>query len=180
MGLRINKVLLLVSAIIICASCFVGCSAWGKNPVEVKYDTLPYDGYVVRAANRTDRPINLQFGDSYIILLATFEEYEAASIYNLERDESFFEENALLVMRYHHSSSDEMIELVDIAIKDGKIYPVVSMDLPPDSVICMDLNDTLIIADVKKSDVEKYSFGEVLAINLTNKDKGSVYHEKFE
>ena len=115
-----------------------------------------------------------------MLTLSTFEEYEAASIYDLERDEEFFGESALLVIKYEHTSSDKPIELVDIAIKKGKIYPVVSMELPPDHNITADEKTTLIIADVKKSDVEKYSFGEVLAINLADENDGSVYHEKFE
>ena len=92
----------------------------------------------------------------------------------------FFTENALLVMQYTHTASDEPIELVDIAIKDGKLYPVISMKLPPDHAVCTDIQDTYIIADVRKSDVEKYSFGEVLALNLADETRGSVHHEKFE
>ena len=186
MGLRIKKVGLAFLTIIICTYCLVGCSAWGKNPVEAKYDTLPYENHVIKPEQWYDETekklhfINLKFGDSDIILLSTFDEYKAANIYNFEKSEDFFTENALLVMRYHHTSSDEMIEFVDIAIKDGKIYPVVSMDLPPNSNVCADIQYTLIIADVKKSDVEKYSFGEVLAINISNENDGSHYHEKFE
>lgn len=181
---RISKVLSLFFAVIFCIGCFVGCDAFKKNAVEAKYDTLPYGEYVVRdfyynTGNNPER-VNLSFGDSDLILLSTFDEYKAANIYDLERDEEFFTENALLVMQYTHSSSDEMIEFVDIAIKDGKIYPVVSTSFAADQNLCDDIKDTLIIADVKKSDVEKYSFGKLLAINLKDETLGSKHHEKFE
>ena len=184
--MKTRKILMFILTAIICASCLVGCSAWEKNPVEAKYDTLPYDGYVIKADQWYDEAeqklhfIDLKFGDSDLILLSTFDEYKAANFNNFEKSEEFFAENALLVIRYHHSSSDEPIELVDIAIKDGKIYPVVSMDLPPDHGANTDSKNTLIISDVKKSDIEKYSFGEVLALNLSNEDAGSVHHKKFE
>ena len=195
MVLRINKLLSLFLTVSICIACFVGCqdnskndakNEEPKNAVEAKYETLPYENYVIRADYWYDEiegklnHVNLQFGDSDLILLSTFDEYKAANIYDLERSEEFFEENALLAMKYTHSSSDEPIELVDIAIKDGKLYPVISMELPPNHNICADIKDTYIVADVKKSDVKKYAFGEVLAINLANENDGSVYHEKFE
>ena len=183
---RINKILSLILTVIFCIGCFVGCDAFKKNAVEAKYETLSYENHVIRADQWYDEveeklhEVNLRFGDSDLLLLSTFDEYKAADIFDLEKSEEFFTENALLVMKYHHTSSDEPIELVDIAIKDGKLYPVVSMELPPDHNICDDIRDTLIIADVKKSDVEKYSFGDVLAINLADETRGSVYHEKFE
>ena len=180
MGLRIKKTWLSFLTVILCIGCFVGCSAWGKNPVEAKYDTLPYDGYVIRQKNLTNHPIHLNFGDSDIILISSLDEFEASGIYDYERDEDFFKENALLVMQYTHSSSDKMIEFVDIAIKDGKIYPVVSMELPPYAPICCDIIDTLIITDVKKDDIKNYSFGEVLALNLADENEGSVHHKRFE
>ena len=180
-----KKVGLLALTIIICIYCFVGCFE-KKNPVEAKYDTLPYENHVIKPEQWYDETekklhfIDLKFGDSDLILLSTFDEYKAANIYNFEKSEDFFTENALLVMRYHHTSTDEPIELVDIAIKDGKLYPVVSMDLSPEQNITTDTKNTFIIADVKKCDIEKYSFGEVLAINLSNESRGSVYHDRFE
>ena len=183
---RIGKVLSLIFSVIFCIGCFVGCDAFKKNAVEAKYDTLPYENQVIRAdhwydeAEKKLHEVNLRFGDSDLLLLSTFDEYKAANIYDLERSEEFFTENALLVMQYTHSSSDEMIEFIDIAIKDGKLYPVVSMDLSPEQNITADTKNTFIIAGVKKCDIEKYSFGEVLAINLSNESRGSVYHDRFE
>ena len=180
---KIHKVLSLVLATVFCMACFVGCKD-RKNPVEAKYETLPYENCVFRKFYYTNagkaEQVNLSFDDSDLILLSTYDEYKSANIYDLARSEDFFEENALLVMRYTHSSSDEPIELVDIAIKDGKLYPVVSMELPPDHTVCADFKYTLIIADVKKSDVRKYEFGEVLALNLADENDGSIHHDKFE
>ena len=139
---KMSKVLSLFLAVILPIACFVGCqdnskndakNEEPKNAVEAKYDTLPYENSVIRADQWYDETekklheVNLRFGDSDLLLLSTFDEYKAANIYNLERGKEFFEKNALLVMKYTHSASDEPIELVDIAIKDGKLYPVVSM-----------------------------------------------------
>ena len=184
MVLRISKFSALILSVTLLIGGFIGCDALKKNPVEAKYETLPYENCVFRKFYYTNagkaEQVNLSFDDSDLILLSTYDEYKAANIYDLARSEDFFEENALLVMQYTHSSSDEPIELVDIAIKDGKLYPVVSMELLRGQNICMDNRYTYIIADVKKSDVENYSFGEVLALNLADETYGSVFHERFE
>ena len=204
MDLRIRNVLLLLITLSITIGCFVGCSilptdgdasddqnnnaAQGenKNPVEAKYDTLPYSDYVIMKNSWYDESreehieIKFDLGGSDMLVISTFEEYAAAGIYDFERDEEFFVENSLLVMKYTYTSSDEMIEFIDIAIKDGKLYPVVSMEHIPGTPITDDYNWIYIIADVKKSDIENYSFGEVLALNLADENDGSVYHEKFE
>ena len=184
--LRISRFLALILAVVICIGGFIGCDILKRNPVEAKYDTLPYGDYVVRADSWYDKvedksySVTLKFGDGDLILLTSLDELTAANIHDLERSEDFFEENALLVMQYTHSSSDEMIEFVDIAIKEGKLYPVVSTSFAANQPLCDNIKDTLIIADVKKSDVEKYSFGKLLAINLEEETLGSKHHEKFE
>ena len=176
MGLRIRKFLPILLIAIIAISCFSGCSSEPKNAVSKKYKTLPYGDYVVIS----DVHVAYSIGDGDIHMFSTFEEYEESHINEPIKDESFFDENALLLIRFLHSMGDDPIDLVDIAIKNGKLYPVISMELAPDQNSTTGADATLYVVDVKKSDIDKYSFGEVLAINIADETRGSQYHEKFE
>ena len=176
MGLRIRKLLPILLIAIIAISCFAGCSSEPKNAVSKKYKTLPYGDYVVIS----DVHVAYSIGEGDILMFSTFDEYEESHINGLPKDEGFFDENALLVIRFRHSMGNDPLDLVDIAIKNGKLYPVISMELAPDQNSTAGADATLYVVDVKKSDIENYSFGEVLAINLADETRGSQYHEKFE
>ena len=169
-----RKILLFLLTVLTAAGCFVGCSSEPKNPVEAKYDTLDYENYVVITDAYHDIP------DVQMLIISTFDEYEEIAIDGILKDEGFFDENSLLVVKYTHSKENDPIDLVDIAIKDGKLYPVVLMELAPDQNITAGMDATLYVVDVKKSDVERYALGEVLAINLADETRGSQYHERFE
>ena len=93
-------------------------------------------------------------------------------------DESCFEEKAIVVMNVRRSSSEEIVELTGIAIKNDMLYPVLTMTHGED--LNLDILNTALIAKIDKTALSQYTAGELLIINAAYPNRGSQHHTRFE
>ncbi len=182
MGIQIKKLialLLTISSMIMLFSCEFGTNdPYTEEPltnaekIAEKYQTIPFENSFIQYGNiyalgmKTD-----------VITVNSVEEFNQTGL-DLEYSEEFFEVKALLFICFTHSSSEKFTELSDLAVKDGVIHPVITInrlgEIVPD-----DIEKSLIVCELKKSDISA-SFGDLLVINSFDTSRGSIHHEKFE
>lgn len=95
-----------------------------------------------------------------------------------QHDAAFFESRALVLVCFCHSSTEKLLELTQLAIKDGALCPVVTIDSQGD--LSTNIVYSYITAEVLRDDVAELAAGELLVINNYDPTQGSSHHARFE
>ena len=90
-----------------------------------------------------------------------------------EDEEVILKGNVAMLISFHYSSSDRIIEFVDVAVKDGKFYPIFATDSPIANEPSTDDERIDLYVVVVSEEVLDYDFQEILAINRRDLNFGS-------
>ena len=106
-----------------------------------------------------------------VISQAELEEYSELGI---TVSNNFFETKTILLIPFHYASSDKYVAFKDLAIKDGKIYPVciTGAPIPVDGLFGTtdDIRLCLFAVSVDNDRISDCSIEEALVVNV------SAYH----
>ncbi|MBQ8344816.1 MAG: hypothetical protein IJY42_00950 [Clostridia bacterium] len=152
-----------------------------QNPVAAKYETVAFENLVIHPSESVYVEI-WTWGEQNVFFIDRRSDLEPFGLEEtLNYEESFFEEKSLIFFRFVRKYSEEIVELTGIAVKDGTLCPVLTIDPPgPGENSSTSFVDTLITVEVEKDALNGRTAGEILIINLTYPDQGSWKYHKFE
>ncbi len=158
------------------------------DPPAVKYATVAFEAQTQPVLSVT-RPA----GEDTTVITSLYQleqlEQQAASANAAELgellaelraqyDAAFFESRALVLVCFCHSSTEKLLELTQLVIKDGALCPVVTIDSQGD--LSTNIVYSYITAEVLREDVAELAAGELLVINNYDPTQGSSHHARFE
>ena len=112
-----------------------------------------------------------------IEIVNSLSDLERFNILGTSYSEKYFENYVILLIMFDYRSTDKSIEFVNLALKDGKFYPIFATNSPiADELMTDDINWSLYVVGVDKR-VLDYEFADILVINRRDLRCGSGYHK---
>ena len=117
---------------------------------------------------------------SHAIELVTSEaDWEKYDILGPVSSDVDFDNNVILLIQFRYESADRNIEFKNLAIKDGKFYPIFATNspIPPDQATSNGFKYYKIYVIKVSKNVLEYEAGNILIINRDDIAVGSTYYK---
>ena len=112
-----------------------------------------------------------------IEIATSISDLEKFNVLGTQYSEDFFENYVVMLIMFNYSSSDQNIELVNIAVKDDKFYPIFATNSPIGNELnTLDIRFNLYVVSVDKK-VLDYEFEDTLVLNRRDVNRGCYYHK---
>lgn len=159
----------LVFLAVLSMAIFTGCNGDEKMK---EYYRVDYQEGTISIANSAPNP----FAESTKVI-ASLEELTDANIENNYTDD-FFESKSIILVQFIHPSSETNITFHEFVTDNEKLYFIFKID--SQEIHTDDLVYGLYSLEVSNETVASYDIGDILVINNTFQNQGSVHFSKFD
>ena len=178
---KIIRCLIAVALLSIMIIALVGCCDCPKDDDNNKNVVPQYDTIFSNAIRVCDLYGDVKNWDysSKLEIVTSLADLEKFNILGEGYTEEYFEYNVILLINFMFASSDTNIEYKNLAIQNGKFYPIFETNSPlPNEPNTDDAGHSIFVVTAPIW-VTNYEFGETLVINRRDVtlNTGSCYHE---
>ena len=176
---KITKSIIAIILLCVTVISLVGfCACQKEDDTKRRLDVPQYDSFLAYPRRIYINEGSVNWDHKYKIEIVTaMSEFEKFNILGTSYSEEFFEHYVVMLIQFKSASSDHNIEFKNLALKDGKFYPIVETYSP----IANEGGTTDIIYNIYMVEVSRkileYEFADILVINRRDVNMGSCYHE---
>lgn len=168
---KISLILLLI--VILSSACLCACDndLDSDCPPKIKYPKYETFYCNLKRIYINDGMHQLE-GD--IVIAKSVSDLQYYDILDTKYTDEFFESNVVLMIAFKYDTAEGNIEFKNLALKDGKFYPIFELDTQ--EILCEEENRNLYLIECGKSILD-YDYADILTVNRLDMGIKSAYYD---